>query len=121
MNLHALRLFHVIASTGSVTRASELLKISQPAITAQIKKFEKELSLILLEPQGRGIRLTDAGDKIAALARGCSPSSSKSSSWRGITGRVRPATSAWRRPTCLRTFSSRPGWQGSSSSMSRSR
>jgi DNA-binding transcriptional LysR family regulator len=69
LNLHALRLFHVIASTGSVTRASELLKISQPAITAQIKKFEKELSLILLEPQGRGIRLTDAGDKIAALAK----------------------------------------------------
>ncbi|OPH59053.1 transcriptional regulator [Paenibacillus ferrarius] len=69
MNLHALRLFHVIASCGSVTRASELLKISQPAITAQIKKFEKELLLSLLKPQGRGIALTDAGEEIAQLAK----------------------------------------------------
>ncbi|MEC0369009.1 LysR family transcriptional regulator [Paenibacillus chibensis] len=69
MNLHALRLFHVIAATGSVTRASEQLNISQPAITAQIKKFEKELNLTLLTPQGRGIALTDAGEQIALLAR----------------------------------------------------
>ncbi|KAF6637350.1 LysR family transcriptional regulator [Paenibacillus sp. EKM208P] len=69
MNLHALRLFHVVASTGSVTRASELLNISQPAITAQIKKFEKEISLTLLMPLGRGIALTDAGEKLAVLAK----------------------------------------------------
>ncbi|KZE79422.1 LysR family transcriptional regulator [Paenibacillus elgii] len=69
MNLHALRLFHTIASTGNVTRASELLNISQPAITAQIKKFEKELSIPLLKPNGRGIALTDAGEKIALLAK----------------------------------------------------
>ncbi|RAV19393.1 LysR family transcriptional regulator [Paenibacillus contaminans] len=69
MNLHALRLFHTIASTGSVTRASELLNISQPAITAQIKKFEKELMLTLLKPLGRGIALTDAGEELALLAK----------------------------------------------------
>ncbi|MCR8630615.1 LysR family transcriptional regulator [Paenibacillus radicis (ex Xue et al. 2023)] len=69
MNLHALRLFHVVASTGSVTRASELLNISQPAITAQIKKFEKELLLTLIKPQGRGIALSDAGEEIALLAK----------------------------------------------------
>ncbi|MDQ0091517.1 DNA-binding transcriptional LysR family regulator [Paenibacillus anaericanus] len=69
MNLHALRLFYVISSTGSVTRASELLNISQPAITAQIKKFEKELSLTLLKPHGRGIALTDAGEEISLLAK----------------------------------------------------
>lgn len=68
MNLHALRLFHAIANTGSVTRASELLNISQPAITAQIKKFEKELQLVLLKPQGRGIALTDAGQELSVLA-----------------------------------------------------
>ncbi|GAA3401458.1 LysR family transcriptional regulator [Paenibacillus hodogayensis] len=69
MNLHALRLFHTIASTGSVTRASELLTISQPSITAQVKKFEKELSLSLLKPQGRGIALTEAGEQLALLAK----------------------------------------------------
>ncbi|WP_336785107.1 LysR family transcriptional regulator [Paenibacillus sp. MMO-177] len=69
MNLHALRLFHTIAAAGSVTRASELLNISQPAITAQIKKFEKELILNLFKPQGRGISLTDAGEEMAVLAK----------------------------------------------------
>ncbi|TCM93159.1 DNA-binding transcriptional LysR family regulator [Paenibacillus sp. BK033] len=69
MNLHALRLFHAIAAAGSVTRASELLNISQPAITAQIKKFEKELMLTLFKPQGRGIALTDAGEELAVLAK----------------------------------------------------
>lgn len=68
MNLHALRLFHVVAETGSVTRAAEILSISQPAITAQIKKFEQELSLPLLKPEGRGIALTDAGEHFAVLA-----------------------------------------------------
>lgn len=59
----------MIASSGSVTRASEILSISQPAITAQIKKFEKELSLTLFKPQGRGIALTDAGKKLAIHAK----------------------------------------------------
>ncbi|MCM3785694.1 LysR family transcriptional regulator [Neobacillus mesonae] len=68
MNLHALRLFHVVAEMGSVTRAAEMLNISQPAITAQIKKFEHELSLSLLKPEGRGITLTDAGEQFAVLA-----------------------------------------------------
>ncbi|MFF2888718.1 LysR family transcriptional regulator [Paenibacillus sp. NPDC057967] len=68
MNLHALRLFHLIASTGSVTRASEQLSISQPAITSQVKKFEKELSLQLLRPEGRGIALTEAGEQLSVLA-----------------------------------------------------
>ena len=69
MNLHALRLFHVIATTGSVTCAAELLNISQPAITAQIKKFEKELSLTLFKPQGRGIGLTAARAELVPLAK----------------------------------------------------
>ncbi|GLX66220.1 LysR family transcriptional regulator [Paenibacillus glycanilyticus] len=69
LNLHALRLFHTIASVGSVTKASEWLNISQPAITAQIKKFEKELGLPLFKPQGRGIALTDAGEELAVLAK----------------------------------------------------
>lgn len=69
MNLHALRLFQVIATTGSVTRAAELLNISQPAITAQVKKFEKELSLTLFKPQGRGIGLTQAGAELLPLAK----------------------------------------------------
>lgn len=42
MNLHGLRLFYMVAKTGSVTLAAEQLRISQPSITSQIKKFERE-------------------------------------------------------------------------------
>lgn len=68
MNLHALRLFYMIATTRNVTRAAEQLNISQPAITAQVKKLEKELGIVLLQPAGRGIALTPAGEDIALLA-----------------------------------------------------
>lgn len=69
MNLHALRLFHTVAVTGSVTQASKLLNISQPSVTAQIKNFERELDLTLIKPSGRGVTLTDAGQEIALLAK----------------------------------------------------
>lgn len=65
MNLHALRLFHIVAEKGNVTRAAEELNISQPAVTAQIKKLEQEIGLILLAPKGRGILLTEAGIQLS--------------------------------------------------------
>lgn len=69
MNLHALRLFYQVANKGSVTLASEALNLSQPAVTAQIKKLEREIGLRLWIPQGRGVVLTDAGKHLAAEAR----------------------------------------------------
>jgi DNA-binding transcriptional LysR family regulator len=68
MNLHALRLFLAAAEAGSVTRAAERLRISQPAVTSQIKKLESELGLRLLEADGRGVRLTEAGRMLAERA-----------------------------------------------------
>ncbi|MDO5518197.1 MAG: LysR family transcriptional regulator [Clostridium sp.] len=64
MNLHGLRLFYIVAESGSVTAAVEQLKISQPAITLQIKKFERENNIRLFLPDGRGICLTDIGKHI---------------------------------------------------------
>jgi DNA-binding transcriptional LysR family regulator len=68
MNLHALRLFYIVAKTGSITIAAEQLRISQPAITSQIKKFENENNITLFLPQGRGIRLTEIGKQLAKEA-----------------------------------------------------
>ncbi len=68
LNLHALRLFHQVAEQGSVTKAAEQMKISQPEVTSQIKKLERELGLQLLSPQGRGILLTEAGNRLALEA-----------------------------------------------------
>lgn len=69
MNLHGLRLFYVVARFGSVTLAAEQLRISQPAITSQIKKFERELGIDLFESNGRGVRLTEIGEKLADQAK----------------------------------------------------
>lgn len=68
MNLHGLRLFYMVAKMGSVTVAAEQLKISQPAITAQIKKFEKENGITLFLPQGRRIRLSEIGRQLVKEA-----------------------------------------------------
>jgi len=61
LNLHALRLFWALAETGSVTRAAEHLGISQPAVTAQLKRFEAELGLTLYRAHSKGLQLTPAG------------------------------------------------------------
>lgn len=68
MNLHYLRVFCEVAETGSVTRAAERLHISQPAVSHQIKRLEEELGIALLEPHGRGIRLTPTGEAVARQA-----------------------------------------------------
>ncbi|MFF2481771.1 LysR family transcriptional regulator [Paenibacillus sp. NPDC058071] len=64
LNLHALMLFHAIASTGSVTAASKKLKISQPAISAQIRSFERLHEVVLFEKKGRMLALTPLGQKL---------------------------------------------------------
>lgn len=68
MNIHALRLFYYVAETGSVTKAAARLRISQPAVTSQIKRLEKDLGLPLCSPSGRGISLTPFGTELAKQA-----------------------------------------------------
>jgi DNA-binding transcriptional LysR family regulator len=61
--LHQLRIFREVARTGSVTKAAEALHLSQPAISIQLNKLEEQFELPLLEPAGRGVRLTDFGQR----------------------------------------------------------
>lgn len=68
MNLYGLIVFHHVAVTGSVTRAAEALRISQPAVTNHVRNVGEELGLALLAPKGRGILLTEAGHRVAAHA-----------------------------------------------------
>ncbi|UFJ40763.1 LysR family transcriptional regulator [Brevibacillus humidisoli] len=69
MNLYALSIFTSVASKGSYTRAAEELNLTQPAISAQIKKLEQEVGLRLFTPHGRGIQLTEAGRFLFQSAR----------------------------------------------------
>lgn len=65
MNLHGLKIFNRVAISGSVTRAADELGLTQPAVTAQIRNLEKELGMPLFAHKGRGIVLTDAGQRLA--------------------------------------------------------
>lgn len=69
MTLTQLRTFLVIAETGSVHAAAEQLFITQSAVSAALNALQKSLGLRLLERDGRGLRLTDAGAIYAHHAR----------------------------------------------------
>jgi DNA-binding transcriptional LysR family regulator len=51
-----------VARQGSVSKAAERLFVTQPAVSMQIKQLEEAFGLALLEPTGRNIKLTDAGE-----------------------------------------------------------
>lgn len=61
MEMHQLRYFAKVAELGNVTRAAEACHVSQPSLSQQIAKLERELGQPLLERLGRGVRLTEAG------------------------------------------------------------
>lgn len=61
LNYHHLQYFWMVAREGSVTRASGKLRLSQPTVSAQIKRFEEVLGVKLLQRQGRSLVLTDTG------------------------------------------------------------
>jgi len=61
MDLGQLRYFIKIVENGSFTRAAQQCSVSQPALSQQIAKLERELEQPLFERQGRSIRVTPAG------------------------------------------------------------
>jgi LysR family transcriptional regulator, glycine cleavage system transcriptional activator len=67
--MQALRAFDAAARTGSLTRAAEGLHLTHGAISHQIKALEEELGVKLVERSGRGIRLTDEGERFASRVR----------------------------------------------------
>jgi len=61
-----LMVFEAVARLGSVTRAADELHLAQPTVSTQLKKLQQSLEVALLEPEGRGLRLTDAGRELHA-------------------------------------------------------
>jgi DNA-binding transcriptional LysR family regulator len=62
LDYHKLKIFKVVADVKSFSKAGELLFLSQPTITHQIKKLENYLGVILFERSKNGIKLTPAGE-----------------------------------------------------------
>lgn len=92
--LNQLRVFLKIVQTESVTKASEELFLSQPAVSIQLKNFQDQFPIPLTEVMGRRIYITDFGREIAAAAeqilQQVQAIDFKTASYKGLlTGRLR--------------------------------
>lgn len=66
--LNQLRVYLKVVETESVTRASEELFMTQPAVSIQLKNFQEQFSIPLTELIGRKLFITDFGREIAEMA-----------------------------------------------------
>ncbi|MGK5090328.1 LysR family transcriptional regulator [Bdellovibrionota bacterium FG-2] len=64
MELNHLRTFYAVAREGGFTRAAQVLRVQQPAVSKSINLLEESLGILLLERSRTGIRLTQAGTLI---------------------------------------------------------
>ncbi len=69
MRFQQLRYFVAAAEEGSLSKASRVLHIAQPALSQQIMNLERSLSVELFERTPTGVRATPAGDILLQRAR----------------------------------------------------
>ena len=62
INLNTLKYFYEIASAKNITKASENLNVSQPALTKALKQLESDLNTKLFTRSKKGVVLTEAGE-----------------------------------------------------------
>src|SRR5215471_8841568 len=70
LDLHRLRALHAVVTTGTVKDAATQLGYTPSAISQHIKTLERETGTVLLEPAGRRVRPTAAGNLLADRAQG---------------------------------------------------
>ncbi|MCF8277886.1 MAG: LysR family transcriptional regulator [Flavobacteriales bacterium] len=66
--LHQLKVFLKVVEHESITRASEDLFLTQPAVSIQLKKLQDQFTIPLTEVVGRKLYVTDFGKEIAVAA-----------------------------------------------------
>jgi len=64
-----IRAFVTVASTGSFTRAADVLHLSQPALTNRVRQFEDALGLRLFDRSTRSVELTTLGRDLLPVFR----------------------------------------------------
>jgi len=94
MGIHQLRCFSAVVRAGSFTRAAEHLGITQPSLSQQIQKLEKQVGSPLFERLGRSIRLTAYGEALRQpaadiLHQVAEVSSSLNNLQEGVCGKLR--------------------------------
>jgi DNA-binding transcriptional LysR family regulator len=66
--LHQLKVFLTVTETGSITKAAEELHLTQPAVSIQLKNFQDQFDIPLIELIGRKLYVTDFGKEVAESA-----------------------------------------------------
>ncbi|BBK32725.1 LysR family transcriptional regulator [Stella humosa] len=64
-----IRAFDAVAREGSFSRAAEVLGVTQPALTIQVKALEERYGVKLLLRQGRTVTLTELGARLFKMSR----------------------------------------------------
>jgi DNA-binding transcriptional LysR family regulator len=70
MDLKLLKAFVGVAEHGTVSKAAEVLHITQPALSRQIRSLEQQIGFELFERAGRGLTLTPRGTQLLSEYRG---------------------------------------------------
>lgn len=65
-SLNDLRAFEAVARLGSVRAAADELSLTHGAVSRRVTKLADDLGLTLVEPAGRGLRITDGGQLLAS-------------------------------------------------------
>lgn len=66
--IHQLHVFLKVVKERSITKASEALFMSQPAVSIQLKNFQDQFEIPLYEVIGRQLYITNFGNEIAVIA-----------------------------------------------------
>ncbi len=69
LDLNLLRVFAVVAEAGSITRAAARLYVTQPAVSAAMRRLTAFVGADLFSRQGRGVVLTARGNELLAATR----------------------------------------------------
>ena len=64
MDWDKLRIFHAVADAGSLTHAGETLRLSQSAVSRQVRSLEESLNTTLFHRHARGLILTEKGERL---------------------------------------------------------
>lgn len=94
LNLNRLRMLREVQGKGTIAAAAESLFMSPSAVSQQMAVLEREAGVALLEREGRGVRLTEAGKVLVSnteriLAEIEHAEADLAASARGVVGRVR--------------------------------
>jgi aminoethylphosphonate catabolism LysR family transcriptional regulator len=68
MKFTQLRTFHALATAGGFTKAAELLNVTQPAVTTQLKTLEHDYGVELFHRRGHDLALTDVGNQLFEIS-----------------------------------------------------